>query len=69
MEQFLKEVCAYAERVGLSPSTVIQRAGAGGGGTWAKWESGKGSPTLMTADRVRKYMIDNLPEVQAEATE
>ncbi|MEX5599133.1 helix-turn-helix domain-containing protein [Pseudophaeobacter sp. C1-32P7] len=61
MEQFMEEVRAYAEQYGVAPSTVIQRVGVGGGGTWAKWESGTGSPTLRTVDRLRKYMADNPP--------
>jgi len=59
MEQFMVEVRAYAERCNIAPTTVIQRAGVGGGGTWSKWADGSGSPTLRTVDRLRKYMADN----------
>ncbi|MEQ3679235.1 XRE family transcriptional regulator [Pseudophaeobacter sp.] len=67
MEQFMANVRAYAAQFGISPSTVIQKAGVGGGGTWAKWESGDGTPTLRTADRLKDYMKANPPAAdQAE---
>ncbi|MCG7625562.1 XRE family transcriptional regulator [Epibacterium sp. Ofav1-8] len=59
----MAEVREYAARVGVKPTTVIQRAKAGGGGTWRKWEEGESSPTLITADRVRRYMAENPPAV------
>ena len=61
----MAEVRAYAVQFGIAPSTVIQKAGAGGGGVWAKWESGGGSPTLRTVDRLRRYMADNPPPAAA----
>ena len=67
MEQFLTDVRAYADAVGLKPTTVIQRAGAGNGSTWARWETGKGSPTMLTADKVRSYMAANPPATGAES--
>lgn len=57
----MEEVRAYAAGHGIAPSTVIQKAGVGGGGAWSKWESGDGSPTLRTVDRLRKYMASNPP--------
>jgi transcriptional regulator with XRE-family HTH domain len=68
MKQFMEEIRAYAARLGISPSTVIQKAGVGGGGTWSKWESGEGSPTLRTVDRLRRYMADNPPLDGGQAT-
>ena len=59
MEQFIEKVCAYAGALGVQPSTVVQRAANVGGGSWAKWETGYGSPTLRTADKILKYMRDN----------
>jgi hypothetical protein len=59
MEQFLADVRAYAEARGIKPSTVVQSAGGGNGSVWKRWESGKGSPTLHTVDRIRAYMADN----------
>lgn len=59
----MAEVRAYARQIGFKPSTVIQKAGVGGGGAWRKWESGEGSPTLHTVDRLRTYMADNPPQV------
>lgn len=67
MEQFLKELEAYAKLLGVQPTTVIQRAKVGNGGTWGKWSTGAGSPTLRTADRLRKYMAENpTPQSQTE---
>lgn len=64
----MEEIRAYAARLGNSPSTVIQKAGVGGGGTWSKWESGDGSPTLRTVDRLRQYMANNPPLDGGQAT-
>jgi transcriptional regulator with XRE-family HTH domain len=66
MEQFVAEVRDYAARLGVSPSTVIQRVGVSGG-KWARWEEGVGSPTLQTADRIRAYMLDNPPPEEDRA--
>ena len=66
MEEFIAEIRAYAIRVGVMPTTVIQRAKVGGGRTWRKWEAGESSPTLITADRVRKYMSENPPPDDAQ---
>lgn len=57
----MADVRAYAAQLGVMPTTIIQRAKAGGGGTWRKWEEGESSPTLLTADRVRRYMAENPP--------
>ncbi|MCD9148498.1 helix-turn-helix domain-containing protein [Pseudophaeobacter flagellatus] len=64
----MADVRAYAAQFGITPSTVIQKAGVGGGGTWAKWESGDGSPTLRTVDRLRAYIAKN-PAPDADQTE
>ena len=61
MDQFMEQVRAYATRVGVKPSTVVQQAGCGGGTTWARWEAGDGSPTLRTADKILKFMAENPP--------
>lgn len=60
MEQFIEDIRAYAQAFGLHPSTVIQRAGCGGGATWSKWQSGA-SCSMRTADKLREYMSDNPP--------
>ncbi len=57
----MDRVRAYADALGIHPSTVVQRAARIGGAKWAKWEAGEGSPTLRTADRILKYMEDNPP--------
>lgn len=66
MDEFLDEIRAYAAAWKIKPSTVVQRAGCGGGTTWRKWASGASSPTLVTADRIRKSMADNPPPDQEE---
>lgn len=57
----MDDVRAYAAQLGVMPTTVVQRAKCGGGGTWAAWESGTSSPTLHTVDRLRAYMAENPP--------
>ena len=59
MEQFMEEVRAYADALGVQPSTVVQRAAKLGGAAWAKWEAGDGSPTLRTADKILKYIKEH----------
>lgn len=59
MDQFLKEIREYADALGVQPSTVIQRAAKLGGAVWARWEAGNGSPTMMTADKIRRYIAEN----------
>ena len=65
MDEFLKEVEAYAARCTLHPSTVIQRAGAGGGNTWVRWLNGGGC-SMHTADRIRAYINANPPKLDAQ---
>ncbi len=63
----MAEIRAYAEQVGVMPTTVIQRAKAGSGSTWSGWEKGVSSPTLRTVDRIRAYMLDNPPPEEDRA--
>lgn len=65
MEQFLFDLEVYAVALGVSPSTVIQRAGVGGGSTWRRWRDGRGSPTLVTVDKLKAYMTANPPMREA----
>lgn len=60
----MAEVRAYAATLKIQPTTVIQRAAAGNGSTWAKWEDG-GTATHRTTDKVRRYMADNPPAPRA----
>ena len=64
MEQFMTEVRAYAARFGIKPATVVQKAGAGGGTTWSRWERGESSPTQRTLDKVRTHMRENPAPVE-----
>ena len=66
MEKLMTEVRTYADLIGVEPSTVVQRAGAGNGGTWSRWQKGS-SCTMHTAERLRRYMADNPPKTLAEA--
>lgn len=54
----MKEVINYATEVGVQPTTVVQRAGVGGGAAWSGWRNGK-TCSMSTADRLRRYMQDN----------
>ena len=58
MDEFMNEVRAYADKIGLKPSTIVQRAAAGNGSTWTNWEAG-GTATHRITDRVRSYMRAN----------
>lgn len=55
----MRDVRAYAELVGVRPTTIIQRAKCGGGGTWDAWVDGTSSPTHKTTDRLKAYMQAN----------
>lgn len=66
MEQFLEEVEAYADACGLKPGTVVQRACGASGRDWSKWKSGRGSCSLVTADRIRAYIAENPPSKTQE---
>lgn len=58
---------SYAKALGVHPSTVIQRAAKLGGATWAKWEAGGSSPTLLTSDKILNYIKENpIPEAEVE---
>ncbi|WP_229678548.1 XRE family transcriptional regulator [Neptunicoccus cionae] len=61
MEEFIREIEAYANAVGKRPGTVVQDAKCGGGRTWARWKLGDSSPTLAIVDRIRAYMSVNQP--------
>ena len=62
MEEFLAEIESYARAVNLSPGTVVQYATkTASGSAFAAWKSGRTSPHMATADKVRAYMRDNPP--------
>lgn len=68
MEQLMNEIRAYASAMGVFPTTVIQNAGAGGGGVWPNWENGGGC-SMRTADKIRAYMANNPPPQSDVGTE
>lgn len=57
----MEDVRAYAARFGIKPATVIQKAKAGNGATWRRWENDESSPTQRTLGKVKAYMADNPP--------
>lgn len=63
----MEEVRAYAARLGVKPTTVIQRVKAGGGSTWASWEAGSSTPTFSTVDKIRRFIADNPPDAIEDA--
>lgn len=66
----MQQVRAYAEALGVEPTTVVQRAAKVSGSAWSRWEIGSGSPTLATADKILKYIADNpVPKVVADPVE
>ena len=65
MEEFILEIEGYAKAVGVSPSTVIQRAANVGGRKWAAWQKG-GSCSMRTADRIRAFMTANPARAKAQ---
>jgi hypothetical protein len=67
MEQLITEIEAYASQVGRSPQSVLRRAINASWGTWDAWVSGKSSPTLIVADRIRDFMAKNPAEAECEA--
>lgn len=66
MEKLKQEILEYAVACGVSPTTVVQNAGAGGGHAWARWVRG-GNCNVDTAEKVRNYMANNPPPVKDEA--
>jgi len=61
MDKFVAEIESYAARVGLAPSTIVQRAVGLSGSTWAAWRSRSGFPTAQTMDRLRDWIKANPP--------
>lgn len=67
MEQLMAEVRAYANALGIKPSTVVQNAGCGNGTTWGKWQSGS-SCAMRTAEKLRAYMVAHPATADADET-
>lgn len=59
MEQFLEEVAAYAKAVGRKPQQILRQSIGANWQQWQAWTGGKSSPTLHTADKIRKYIADH----------
>lgn len=61
MEKLIYDIVCYAALRGWKASTVLQRAIGASGTEWERWTKKGGSCSLVTADRVRAYMVDNPP--------
>lgn len=59
MDEFIQSVRSYADALGITPSTVTQRAAGVGGSTWVKWERRTSFPTLKTVDKILNYIEEN----------
>ena len=68
MEQLISEIEAYADSVGVKPSTVLQRAAGYGGTVWSKWKSGKASCTMPVAKKIRDHIHKNSPSSKPALT-
>ena len=62
MEQLIADVETYAARAGVPPQKVLRDAIEAGWGQWDRWKSGRSSPTMRVADRLRAWMAANPPE-------
>lgn len=62
MEQFISEIEQYAAAVGRTPQWVLRKAVNISWSQWESWKSGRSSPTMALADRVRAYLRANPPE-------
>lgn len=69
MEQFIREIRNYAAGVGKSPQWVLRQAIGANWGQWDSWIKGASSPTLHTADRLRRWMEQNPPPESAAPEE
>lgn len=67
MEQFIREIEAYALATGRKPQSVLRAAVGASWGTWESWVAGKSSPTMAVADRIRAYIADNPPRTEDAA--
>lgn len=64
----MQQVRTYAGASNIHPSTVIQRAAKVGGNSWARWDAGTSSPTMMTADKILSYIDEHpAPEIDEAA--
>ena len=68
MEQFIRDIEAYAGAVNRKPQSILRAAVGASWGTWESWKAGKSSPTMIVADRVRAYIAENPPVEVGETT-
>ncbi|SIT74705.1 hypothetical protein SAMN05421849_0201 [Pontibaca methylaminivorans] len=68
MEELMNEIKAYAQARGIKPATVLQNAAALSGNTWDRWARNGAACTVITAERIRKYMSEHPPQQQEGAS-
>jgi hypothetical protein len=59
MEQFITEIESYCAAKGIAPQKLLRDVLKSSWRIWDEWKSGKSSPTLASADRVRAHMAQN----------
>lgn len=62
MEQFIREIEAYAQAAQRKPQAVLRAAVGASWKSWDSWLSRRSSPTMAVADRIRDYMRANPPQ-------
>ncbi len=68
MKLFLNEVKAFSKMHGRIPQTILNYSIGANYAVWDKWISGVGSPTYMTAEKVRVWMANAPPPVSKPVT-
>lgn len=63
MEKLISEIECYAAARGVKPATVLQVAAKLSGTTWSRWVAGEASCTMRTMEKIRRYMVDNPPNI------
>lgn len=66
MEQLIAEVEAYCAAAGTSPQRVLRAAIGASWGQWDRWKAGTSSPTMVVADRLRRWMAEHPPAAGQE---
>jgi hypothetical protein len=56
MEDFIRDIEAFAAEHGIAPQKLLRDAVSAEWGRWERWKTGDASPTMITADKVRAYM-------------
>lgn len=68
MDQFIREIEEFCAAAGIRPERLLRETINAQWGQWARWRDGKSSPTMIVADRIRRFMRENPPETFAGAS-